>query len=625
MDVSLVVMPFGSVKRPSLGVSLLKSRLSLDGFSTTIYYFNLKLAERIGIDVYNRLAETSLDSPLIGELVFSDYVFDSFRWNRQNLRSVLKRIFNLKNRRFQDYEKVLDEIIKVREMLPDFLDDCISNILTDRPSILGLTSTFEQNCASLAIARLIKEQDSSIRVIFGGANCEGKMGLTLLRCIPWADFVCSGEGDIAFIDFVNNFLGGNSRSRVNGILTRGANELETMLTNPVMNMDGLPFPDFDDFFNAFRQSRLVDLLEPELMMETSRGCWWGEKFQCTFCGLNGSTMKFRSKSSDRVLAELKHLSSRYGIKKFQVVDNILDLKYYQSFIPRIDSEELGIELFYEIKSNVSKNQLKLLKNSGVLTIQPGIESFSDTILRIMKKGVTGLMNIQLLKWCKEIGIATNWNFLWGFPNEPIEDYGRMAMLVPKLVHLCPPAGFGRIVLDRFSPYFLEPAKYGISNVRPWVTYKYLYPFNDEDLSDIAYHFDFDYEDGRDPSDYTGDLENQLLLWKDQWVGDVFNSKPTLDMIETGNIILIKDSRPCRLQDFHILAEEEAAIYKACDSVHSIPALIQKITEKSRCISEETVRNVLTNLVDRNLMVKDDDDHYLSLSVEVKEYVDSSKL
>ena len=86
-----------------------------------------------------------------------------------------------------------------------------------------------------------------------------------------------------------------------------------------------------------------------------------------------------------------------------------------------------MELFYEVKANLKKAQVRLLRDAGVRVIQPGIESFSSNVLARMRKGVKGLQNIQLLKWCKEFGITPHWNLLWGFPQTPakrIRAHGR---------------------------------------------------------------------------------------------------------------------------------------------------------------------------------------------------------
>jgi radical SAM superfamily enzyme YgiQ (UPF0313 family) len=61
--------------------------------------------------------------------------------------------------------------------------------------------------------------------------------------------------------------------------------------------------------------------------ESARGCWWGAKHHCTFCGLNGSAMRFRAKSPQRVLSELADLARRHHSFRFEAVDNILEPRY----------------------------------------------------------------------------------------------------------------------------------------------------------------------------------------------------------------------------------------------------------------------------------------------------------
>ncbi len=615
-EICFVVMPFGSVHRPALGVSLLKAALTRIGISSCIHYFNLKFAERIGLQLYDSLSETSLDSPLIGELIFAKFVFRTYQWKKNDIRNMVSKILRSKDSSVMPVENLVDDIIRVQELVPEYLDDCVHNILRDTPKMIGFTTTFEQNSASLALTKVIKGS-IDLPIIFGGANCEGEMGHSLLTCAPWVDFVCSGEGDISFVEFIKGFLNGEHQQKTKGIITRESGTLEIALTSPVFDMDSIPFPDFDDYFSAFRYSGLRSIFEPELVMETSRGCWWGEKFQCTFCGLNGSVMKFRSKHIPRVLAEVKHLRERYATTKFQVVDNILDMKYIDVLFQEIHRQGLGVSLFYETKANISKKQLGIMKLGGVIAIQPGIESLSDSILKIMKKGVTALQNIQTLKWCREYGITTLWNMIWGFPGEPKEEYGGMAGLVKLLVHLHPPSGFGKLILDRFSPYFIDPMQNGIANVRPWIAYRFLYPLNDKDLARIAYHFDFDYSDGRDPRSYTKELELELLNWKSLWVENHNgrSRKPDLNMRIAKDLIMINDTRPCSVQRFHMLANEEAQIFRLCEGIHSFQSILLKIQNDFPRIQEDDVTEILSNLVDKKLMICDNS-RYLSLAIPI---------
>jgi hypothetical protein len=152
-------------------------------------------------------------------------------------------------------------------------------------------------------------------------------------------------------------------------------------------------------------------------METARGCWWGERQHCTFCGLNGATMAFRSKTPDRVVSEIRFLCERHGVGTFSIVDDILDMRYFRTVLPRLADAKLGIEFFWEVKANLTNVHVRQLRDAGVLLIQPGIESLSDHVLKLMRKGTTAFRNIELMKWCREYGVKPYWNLLYGFPGE----------------------------------------------------------------------------------------------------------------------------------------------------------------------------------------------------------------
>jgi len=102
----------------------------------------------------------------------------------------------------------------------------------------------------------IKQEKPDIPIVFGGANCEGVMGRSLLKQFSQVDHVCSGDGDICFLEFVDKFLKGKKIKKIkkiNGILHRQSTELEQHLTLPVMHMKYLPSPDFDDYFGTLEQ------------------------------------------------------------------------------------------------------------------------------------------------------------------------------------------------------------------------------------------------------------------------------------------------------------------------------------------------------------------------------------
>ncbi|HET8546547.1 MAG TPA: RiPP maturation radical SAM C-methyltransferase, partial [Bryobacteraceae bacterium] len=301
MDVALAVVPFADVARPAIGLSLLKAGITARGFSSRIHYFNIEFAEILGLDVYTRISDHTPSDSMIGEWFFTDLVFgDGLPAEHEFIRNVIGAYTP---------PEMLARYMEGRKRRREFIERCARTLKQSGAPIVGFTTTFHQSCACLAIAKCLKEMPDPPIVVFGGANCEGEMGLQMLRSFEWVDYVCTREGDVVFPDFVERFLTRGDRSGRPGFLRKGE---DRELTYPALieDMDSLPIPDYDDYAGALRASSLSAAVKPEMQIEAARGCWWGAKYHCTFCGLNGDTMRYRSKSPDRVYEELRYLYKR---------------------------------------------------------------------------------------------------------------------------------------------------------------------------------------------------------------------------------------------------------------------------------------------------------------------------
>ena len=110
-------------------------------------------------------------------------------------------------------------------------------------------------------------------------------------------------------------------------------------------------------------------------------------------------MKFRRKRWHRVAEEVDALTSQYPFRLVQFADNILALDYFKDLIPYWADRGDSTKKFFEVKSNLNRMQVEMLKRAGVASIQPGVESLADDTLRVMRKGVTGAQNVAILRWC----------------------------------------------------------------------------------------------------------------------------------------------------------------------------------------------------------------------------------
>jgi ribosomal peptide maturation radical SAM protein 1 len=366
--------------------------------------------------------------------------------------------------------------------------------------LVGFTSMFQQQVASLALAKQLKAEYPKLRIVFGGSNCHGHMAQGLLSSFAFIDAVCSGEGDDEFIELVE--ANGEKNLQLRNFRTRG---VEAPAGHRVDVFSGLaavepkqhlvdlstsPPPDFADFFRVVGTHPSYDFT-PRLLFETSRGCWWGEKHHCTFCGLNTEFMEFRRKDPNVAVQQIKSLVALFPNSDHVVsfVDNIIPSDYYASFVPVLQEAKLDREFFYEIKINVKEHQVAALAAAGIRHLQPGIESFSDNLLKRMEKGSSRLQNVHFLRMARQYGIHSYWNILTGVPGESVADYEGDPHLFQSLHHLTPPPGVGRIRIDRFSPYFFRANDFGIKNLRPFPAYKLVYSaLSDSEIRELAYYY-----------------------------------------------------------------------------------------------------------------------------------------
>ncbi len=621
-SVGLVSMPFGPLFSPSIGLSLLKSALHNAGIESEIHYYTIRFAELVGSHFYNGIAGGIRPSStkLAGEWIFSGALSESSSSEDADyIEHVLRRkppVTTIHSRATS--REAIAKIVRARSLAREFVAACADEVLATNPAIVAMTSVFQQQAASLALAKRIKSLRPETFILFGGANVEGVMGAETVRQFAFVDAAVSGEGDLIITPLVRRILEGQSIEGMPGVRTQKgvAREFENRsFTNAptVYQMDDLPSPDYEDYFAQFRRSRFQRSWQPRIFFETSRGCWWGEKMHCTFCGLNGTTMQFRSKSAGRALDELTHLTDRHPGCDVEMTDNILDLSYFKDFIPELARRKTELGIFYETKANLRKEQIRMMRDAGIRSVQPGIESLHDSVLKQMRKGVSALQNIQLLKWCKELGVTPLWNILVGFPDESPAAYDEMTRRVPLISHLPPPGWVSLIRLDRYSPNFFDSERQGLANVQPFEAYRYVYrDLPPEALHNLAYHFTFEYQRPQDIAAYARPLAFAIRDWKG------CAERSALFSIDDGDHLLIWDLRPIARRALTVLSGSDRLLYKACDAVTDLRQIVTTLGALGSDRNATEIESSLLNMVEEQLIIQDGT-RYLALAVPLGDY------
>lgn len=547
MRALLIVPPFGTLDRPSLGIHVVQAYARKHGHIVDVLYSNIAFAARIGEVAY--MAITTFGGvDMLGERVMGLSLGASLP---ESMLDELNRKI-AKEARARDLPGYVLDIEAIERATEDWLVEICDIVRASPYDVIGFSSTFEQTNGLAVLVKACREMLPDVKLVAGGANCEGEMASAISEYVPELDAIFSGESEMAFSRYLDGL--------------EELNELRIIHSPPKSDLNDNPRPDFSDFFRQIHHwlpdAELIRAGDLRISYETSRGCWWGQKHHCTFCGLNGGGMGYREKDPAKVIAEISDLARETGIRKFEMTDNIMPHSYFGTLIPMLKEANLGIEIFYEQKANISLEKILALKAAGVLRIQPGIESLNDGLLKLMKKGTSSKQNIATLRYSRVLGVDILWNILSGFPGEQEEWFEETLRMVPSLVHLQPPTSLYTLNFDRFSPYHERAAHYGIEDLRPHPSYAEAFP-NCTNLDDLAYHFR-----GQSNSLKVGEdevlinLAAKLEWWKSLW-GRPEEGKmpPCLEIIQLDdrNYMMI-DTRPLPgVLPLQQISEEQASV------------------------------------------------------------------
>jgi ribosomal peptide maturation radical SAM protein 1 len=548
LKVSLINMPFATLRLPSIALTQLKSVAESrfgERVRVRILYLNQDFANYLGLEIYELLNSLQASNAGLGDWLYRSIAFPE---QADNAEAYLRRHFP---HRDPGVEAKLRLVVAKRAGIERFLQRLLAKHQLDAEDVVGFTSMFAQNTASFAMARLIKERNPAVATVIGGANCEAPMGLELARHVPALDFVFSGPGLVSFTEFLERRLAGDLEGchRIRGVFSKRNVSEKNSQSHELFGQE-LPIEvpvalDYEDFLAGLERNFPNGKVQPSLTFETSRGCWWGERAHCTFCGLNGGTMAYRAMPAAQAVQLFESLFARYGgrCSYFESVDNIMPREYLTEVFPFVRAPQ-GASIFYEVKADLKDREMEVLAKAGVRQIQPGVESLATSTLKLMRKGVTAFQNVNFLKNCLRYGINPLWNLLIGFPREAEDVYRKYAANLPLLVHLPPPSGAFPVRFDRYSPYFTRSQEYGLDLV-PYDFYRYIYPFPEEVLADLAYYFE--------DRNYGADYLAQMVSWKDKlgracarwaerWSGSDGRLKASLTLRRHGSGAVVHDTR-----------------------------------------------------------------------------------
>jgi anaerobic magnesium-protoporphyrin IX monomethyl ester cyclase len=256
---------------------------------------------------------------------------------------------------------------------------------------------------------------TDVPIIMGGAHVSAVKEQILENSL--IDFGMYGESEKCFVEFIEEYSSKKRFERIGNLIWRGSDG-SVRVNEPaefITDLDSLPFPDFSVFgFERYNYAK-----NKTLPIITSRGC----PYKCNYCSVNLSMgRRFRKRSAENVVEEMKYWIKKHGIKKFEVNDDCftLDMRRAENICEKIIEEGLNItyELYNGIRADrVSERLLAKMKKSGCIFISYGCESGNQGIINNMGKALELNKVTDAVKLTNKMGIQNSVNFMIGHQGE----------------------------------------------------------------------------------------------------------------------------------------------------------------------------------------------------------------
>lgn len=279
-----------------------------------------------------------------------------------------------------------------------------------------LTPTYPQ---ALEVIKTVKRVASQSVLIVGGAH-PTILPKETMEHNPEIDYAVIGEGEITIIELLEGIEHKRPLPGIKGIAYRN-NENEVVITPPrefISDLDMVPIPDRSLLpMEIYRPSISYYEKLPAYIILTARGC----PYRCTYCSkIFGN--HYRHHSVDRIVKEMKILIEQYGAKEILFRDDTftIDKKFINQLCRRIIEEDLHRKIRWSCMTRVNLIQqdlLKTMKKAGCWGIHYGVESGSQRLLDIIRKGITLDQVRDAFRWTKEAKIKSRAFFMLGLPTE----------------------------------------------------------------------------------------------------------------------------------------------------------------------------------------------------------------
>ena len=288
------------------------------------------------------------------------------------------------------------------------------------PDIIGFTCYIGDVDDVRELCLKIKQIRKDVIIVVGGFH----PSMFPEQFFGYSDYVVIGEGEMTMLELIKTIESKREVTKVKGIAILGKKIIYTE-SRELADINMLPGPAYHlvdmKYYTNISDGRLRGVLLNCGFIFSSRGC----PFKCTFCPMTRFLgLKQRYMNPVKVVDEIEFLVKNYNINGLQFLDETLTLnrKHIVEICDEILKRKINIMWGSYTRANlVNSELLKKLSESGCIQIDFGVESGSQRVLDMLKKGVTIEQIKHTFKLCREYNIRTFANYLTNIPGETVEE------------------------------------------------------------------------------------------------------------------------------------------------------------------------------------------------------------
>ena len=295
-------------------------------------------------------------------------------------------------------------------------------IMSYKPDVVGFTAVTISVHNAATVARLITNIDKKVITLLGGHHISAVPRETM-KLFPEFDIGVLGEGEVTIVELLDALKSGGSLKDVKGLILReGDDFLLTGKRDRLKELDSLPLPAWDllpKISDHYCPPVHTVKKLPAATLVTSRGC----PGRCVFCARIVYENKGTYFSAGRVMEMVNDFYYNYGIREIQFRDDNFTVFRKRLLELCKKLKEANLDLAWSSTGRVdtvTPEVLKAMKEAGCWQIWFGIESGSQRILDLVKKGTTIKGIKDAIKWTREAGINPCGFFIIGHPGETKE-------------------------------------------------------------------------------------------------------------------------------------------------------------------------------------------------------------